>query len=57
MATEADLCWQVVGQAAKGARDDDLDRVVAACASEATIQLAWLRSRIEQAAPQALVVG
>jgi hypothetical protein len=57
MAAECDVCWTVVGQAAQGARDRDLLEVVTACEGETALQLAWLRSRMKQAAPQALVVA
>ncbi|MEW2330442.1 hypothetical protein AB0880_21820 [Micromonospora chersina] len=57
MAAECDICWTVVGQAAYGARDEDLLGVVKACEQETAIQLTWLRTRMKQAAPQALVVA
>jgi hypothetical protein len=57
MATECDICWTLVGQAAQGARDDDLLAVVRDCEAETSLQVAWLRSRMKQAAPQALVVA
>jgi hypothetical protein len=56
MAAECDISWTLVGQAAKGARDDELAEVVARCESETTTQLKWLRTRMKAAAPQALVV-
>jgi hypothetical protein len=56
MAAECDLCWTLVGQAAQGARDEELLQVVQACESETALQLAWLKTRMKQAAPQALVV-
>lgn len=56
MATECDISWTLVGQAAKGARDDDLEAVVASCEGETSIQLKWLRTRMKSAAPQTLVV-
>jgi hypothetical protein len=56
MATECDISWIVVGQAAKGARDGELEDVVGRCESETTTQLKWLRTRMKSAAPQALVV-
>jgi hypothetical protein len=56
MATESDLSWTLVGQAAKGARDRDLGDVVSACDGETAIQLKWLQTRMKAAAPQALVV-
>jgi hypothetical protein len=57
MATECDISWTVVGQAAQGARDTELLEVVQRCAGETAIQLQWLRTRMKQAAPQALVVA
>jgi len=57
MACECDICWTVVGQAARGVRDQDLIQVVERCEGETAIQLTWLRSRMKQAAPQALVVA
>lgn len=57
MAAECDICWTVVGQAAQGARDRDLLGVVQSCEHETAIQLKWLRTRMKQAAPQALVVA
>lgn len=57
MAAECDICWAAVGQAAYGARDEDLLSVVKACEQETAVQLKWLRTRMKQAAPQALVVA
>jgi hypothetical protein len=57
MATECDICWTVIGQAAQGARDRELMDVVSACEGETAVQLAWVRTRMKQAAPQALVVA
>ena len=57
MATECDISWTLVGQAAKGARDDELDGFVAGCEAETAVQLRWLRTRMKAAAPQALVVS
>lgn len=57
MASECDICWTVVGQAAQGARDRDLLAVVQRCEGETATQVTWLRSRMQQAAPQALVVA
>ncbi|AGZ45072.1 hypothetical protein [Actinoplanes friuliensis] len=57
MAAECDVCWTVVGQAARGVRDRDLIEVVTSCDAETAIQLAWLRTRMKAAAPQALVVA
>lgn len=57
MANECDISWTVVGQAAYGARDEELLGVVKSCEQETAIQLKWLRTRMKQAAPQALVVA
>ena len=57
MATECDLAWTLVGQAAQGARDRELLAVVDRCEGETAIQLKWLRTRMKEAAPQALVVA
>jgi hypothetical protein len=57
MAAQCDICWTVVGQAACGARDEDLLTVVKRCEGETAIQLKWLRTRMKQAAPQALIVA
>jgi hypothetical protein len=57
MATECDISWTMVGQGAQGARDTDLLAVVDDCEHETALQLKWLRTRMKQAAPQALVVS
>jgi hypothetical protein len=57
MATECDMAWTLVGQAAQGARDRELLAVVGRCEGETAIQLKWLRTRMKEAAPQALVVA
>lgn len=56
MATEADVAWTLVAQAAQGARDEELLGVVRDCETETAAQLRWLRTRMKQAAPQTLVV-
>lgn len=57
MATECEIVWTLVGQAAQGARDAELAAAVERCQGEVAIQLKWLRTRMKQAAPQALVVA
>jgi hypothetical protein len=57
MAAECDITWTVVGQAAQGARDSDLLAVVSQCEKQTAIQLKWLRTRMKEAAPQALIVA
>ncbi|MGV9598310.1 hypothetical protein ACWDR1_16730 [Streptosporangium sandarakinum] len=57
MAAECDICWTLIGQAAQGARDEELLGTVNACEQETSTQMLWLRTRMKQAAPQALVVA
>jgi hypothetical protein len=57
MACECELAWTLVGQAARGARDRELLALVLGCDGEASTQVRWLRTRMKQAAPQALVVA
>ena len=57
MASECDMAWTLVGQAAQGVRDSELLAVVTHCEGETAIQLKWLRTRMKEAAPQALVVA
>ena len=56
-ATECEVTWALGGLAAQGAHDADLFDVVRRCEDEMTIQLRWLRTRMKQAAPQALIVA
>ncbi|MFF5292042.1 hypothetical protein [Paractinoplanes globisporus] len=57
MTAECDICWILVGQAAEALRDTDLIDVIDEAAAATAVQLAWLRTRMKQAAPQALVVA
>jgi NADH dehydrogenase/NADH:ubiquinone oxidoreductase subunit G len=57
MATECEVTAALVGQAAQGARDADLLDAVERCRGEVAQQLKWLRTRMKQAALQALVVA
>ncbi|MGN6693570.1 MAG: hypothetical protein ACTHN0_05285 [Aquihabitans sp.] len=57
MASECDITWTLVGQAARSIRDEELVAVVESCEGETSTQLAWLRTRSKAAAPQALVVA
>jgi hypothetical protein len=52
-----DLAWTLVGQAAKGARDQELIDTVTQCADQTTLQQQWLTTRLKAAAPQALLVA
>ena len=57
MATECEVTWALVGQAAQAARDADLLDTEERGRGEVDAQLKWLRTRMKQAAPQALVVA
>jgi len=56
LVTEAQLCWNVLLQAAHALRDKDLEATAQQSDGETDGQLAWLETRIKQAAPQALTV-
>lgn len=56
MACECDVCWTLIGQAAQGIRDEELITTVEECEGETSVQISWLRTRMKEAAPQALVV-
>ena len=57
LANLVDITWTLVGQAAQGARDRDLLRVVTGCAPQTAGQLAALRMWMKAAAPQTLLVA
>jgi hypothetical protein len=57
MASECEVAWTLVGQAAQGLRDNELFELVQACEGETASQLQWIKSRMKEAAPQALVVA
>jgi hypothetical protein len=51
------MCWTLIGQAAKGARDAELLEVVQACDRETKRGLQWIKTVLQANAVQALVVG
>lgn len=55
LAAFVDMTWTVVGQAGRAARDRELVKIVESCHTQTSTQLAWIRTRMNQAAPQALV--
>jgi hypothetical protein len=55
LATFVDITWTLLGQAGAAARDTAILDTVAACEQQTATQLGWLRTRLTQAAPQALV--
>lgn len=57
LANFVDCTWTMVKQAAQALRDEELLGVVAKCDKETAVQIAWLKTRMKQAAPQALVVA
>ena len=57
LASFTDITWTVVGQAAQGLRDKELIDVVSSCEQDTVRQLAWLKTRIKQSAPQALIAA
>ena len=56
LANEAKLCWEVLKQVASALRDEDLMTSCEAALASADRQVVWLRTRIDQAAPQTLAV-
>ncbi|GAB2810121.1 hypothetical protein [Lentzea nigeriaca] len=57
LASFTDITWTVVGQAAQGLRDKELLDVVSSCEKDTARQLAWLKTRMKQSAPQALIAS
>lgn len=54
LATFVSISWDLVNQAGQALRDADLIDTVSACRQQTRTQVAFLRTRLEQAAPQAL---
>jgi hypothetical protein len=57
LASLVDITWTLVKQAAQGLRDTELLGVIQHCDQETHTQIAWLSTRMKQAAPQALIVA
>lgn len=57
LVTEIDICWTVLLQAADGLRDREMKTTFATLQQSTKRQIAWLQTRIKQAAPQTLIVG
>jgi hypothetical protein len=47
----------MIGQAAQGAGDRELLEAVASCEGQTATQIKWLKTRMKQAAAQALLVA
>ena len=52
-----DNTYVLVRQAAQALRDEELLGVIGSCQGETETQVAWVNTRMKQAAPQALVVA
>lgn len=57
LANYLDIAWTLVGQAGKGARDQEVVDVVGRCEKQTKTQIKFLTTRLKQAAPQALLVA
>ena len=57
MNSECDLVWTLLQVGAQGTRHAELLQLSESGLRETKLQLDWLRSRLKQAAPQALVVA
>lgn len=57
LATLVSTTWTVLAQGAQGLRDRELLDLAQSCRAETVRQLAWLETRMKQAAPQALVIA
>ena len=57
MANAYDISWTMIGQAAQGVPDRELLEVVDSCEGQTATQIKWLKTRMKQAAPQALLVA
>lgn len=53
----AELTWTLLRQAAAALRDRELLVTAERCAQQTAAQQAWVRTRLKQAAPQAIVVA
>jgi len=56
LAHEVHVTWDVLKQTAAGLRDKQLAEVAAAAGNDNNRQIAWLRTRVAAAAPEALIV-
>jgi hypothetical protein len=57
MAEEANIHWLVLGQVAQAVRDENLLDEVSALHKQVLRQIKWLKTRIKESSPQALVVA
>lgn len=57
LATEVELSYMVITQASQALRDKELEEFCKSAAQETERQVNWLKTRIKQSAPQALVAA
>jgi hypothetical protein len=57
MSCECSISWTMIRQASHGARDPELLELATAGETVTAGHIAWITTRMKQAAPQALVVG
>lgn len=57
LATLVDSTGTVIGQGARGLRDEELLSIEKAARKDVSRQLSWLVTRMKAAAPQALIIG
>lgn len=57
LACFVDITWTLLRQAAYGLRDRELIDIAQRCDGQTAIQRDWLRTRMENAAPQALIAA
>jgi hypothetical protein len=57
LASYLDIAWTLVGQAGQGARDPEVIDIVGRCEGQIATQVSFLKTRLKQAAPQALLVA
>lgn len=57
LANFVDCTWTMIKQAGQALRDQELLAVVSDCDTETSTQIAWLKTRMKQAAPQALIAA
>jgi hypothetical protein len=57
MAEEANIHWLVLGQVAQAVRDESLLDEVSTLHKQVLTQIKWLKTRIKESSPQALVVA
>jgi hypothetical protein len=57
LANFTDISWTMVKQAAEALRDTELLSIVTQSEKQTAVQLQWLKTRMKQSAPQALIAA